>query len=214
MNQIKIEHVSKILGEQIVLEDINLNFECGKIYGLIGRNGSGKTVLLKCITGFMQVSKGKILVDNQEMGKDITFLKNMGFIINQPGFIEEVSGFKNLQYLASIRKIADKTRIEKVMLMLGLNPKSRKTVEKYSLGMRQKLGIAQAIMEDPEVLILDEPMNSLDEETVEFIRALLTELKKQGKMIIITSHNKEDIELLCDEVYRLKDGTLVSENGE
>lgn len=210
MNQIRLEYVTKMLGEQVILENINLNLESGKIYGLIGRNGSGKTVLLKCMVGFMKVSKGKILVNNQELGKDISFLTNMGFIINQPGFIEEISGFKNLQYLASIRKIADKTRIENIMLLLGLNPKSRKPVEKYSLGMRQKLGIAQAIMEDPDILILDEPMNALDEETVEFVRALLTKLK-QEKIIIITSHNKEDIELLCDEVYRLKNGTLIAE---
>lgn len=211
MNQIKIEHVGKKIGEQTILENINLNIVSGKIYGLIGRNGSGKTVLLKCIAGFMNVSEGKILVNKKEMGKDITFLDNMGFILNQPGFIEEASGFKNLQYLASIRKIADKKRIEEVMQMVGLDAKSRKAVEKYSLGMRQKLGIAQAIMENPEILILDEPMNALDEDTVELMRKLLMQWKEQGKLIIITSHNKEDVALLCDEVYRLRSGKIASE---
>lgn len=208
MNEIKVLHVGKRIGEQIILNDINLEFKDSKIYGLIGRNGSGKTVLLKCIAGFMKPSEGEIWLNDKKIGKDIKFLENMGFILNTPGFLLEVSGFKNLQYLASINRRAGKKEIAGAMELVGLDPKSKKSVGKYSLGMRQRLGIAQAIMEDPEILILDEPMNSLDEQAVEEIRNIILQLKVKGKLIIITSHNKEDIEFLCDEVYQIRQGMI------
>jgi ABC-2 type transport system ATP-binding protein len=208
MNKIKVLHVGKKIGEQIILDDINLEFEDSKIYGLIGRNGSGKTVLLKCIAGFMKPSEGEIWLNDKKIGKDVKFIENMGFILNTPGFLSELSGFKNLQYLASINRRADKKAIASAMELVGLDSKSKKSVGKYSLGMRQRLGIAQAIMEDPEILILDEPMNSLDEQAVEEIRNLILQLKEKGKLIIITSHNKEDIEFLCDEVYQIRQGMI------
>lgn len=208
MNKIRVVHLGKKIGEQVVLKDVNLEFEKSKIYGLIGRNGSGKTVLLKCIAGFMRASEGEIWVDDKLMGKDKKFLDNMGFILNSPGFLPEVNGYKNLRYLASIKKVADKNAIIAAMKLVGLDAKSKKAVSNYSLGMKQRLGIAQAIMEDPEVLILDEPMNALDEQAVEDIRKLLLSLKEKGKLIIITSHNKEDIDVLCDEVYQMKSGRL------
>ncbi|PXV95709.1 ABC-2 type transport system ATP-binding protein [Lachnotalea glycerini] len=208
MNKIKVLHVGKRIREQIILNDINLEFQDSKIYGLIGRNGSGKTVLLKCIAGFMKPSEGEIWFNDKKIGKDVKFLENMGFILNTPGFLLELSGFKNLQYLASINRRAGKKEISEAMELVGLDPKNKKSVGKYSLGMRQRLGIAQAIMEDPEILILDEPMNSLDEQAVEEIRNILLQLKEKGKLIIITSHNKEDIEFLCDEVYQIRQGII------
>lgn len=211
MSVIKIENVSVEFAWEKVLQEINLQMESRKIYGLIGRNGSGKSVLLRCIIGFLEPSSGAVCINEKRIGKDIEFFDNIGFILNSPGFLPEVSGFKNLCYLASIKKIADKKKIAETMELVGLDPKSRKSVAKYSLGMRQRLAIAQAIMEEPEILILDEPMNGLDEDAVEEIRALLLELKEKGVLIIITSHNREDIDVLCDEVYRIKKGKMVKE---
>lgn len=208
MNKIAIEHGYKSFGSQTVLRDINIVMESGNIYGLIGRNGSGKTVLLKCLIGFMQLSQGRILLDDtieREKGK---FLQNVGFIVNQIGFLPELSGFKNLKYLASIQGIADKEAIQKAMKQVGLAPDNRKKVKHYSVGMKQKLGIAQAIMENPDILILDEPMNGLDEASVTLIRNLLLDLKQQGKLIILSSHNREDIELLCSQTFRITDGQI------
>lgn len=211
MSVIKIENVSvEFVGEK-VLQEINLQMESKKIYGLIGRNGSGKSVLLRCIIGFLKPSSGDVWINGKRIGKDMEFFDNIGFILNSPGFLPELSGFKNLCYLASIKKIADKKKIAETMELVGLEPKSRKSVAKYSLGMRQRLAIAQAIMEEPEILILDEPMNGLDEDAVEEIRALLLELKEKGVLIIITSHNREDIDVLCDEVYRIKKGKMLRE---
>jgi len=156
----------------------------------------------------MKPSEGEIWFNDKKIGKDVKFLENMGFILNTPGFLLELSGFKNLQYLASINRRAGKKEISEAMELVGLDPKNKKSVGKYSLGMRQRLGIAQAIMEDPEILILDEPMNSLDEQAVEEIRNILLQLKEKGKLIIITSHNKEDIEFLCDEVYQIRQGII------
>ncbi len=205
---IRIHHVYKKIGEQEILHDINLELHSGKIYGLVGRNGSGKTVLLKCIAGFMRATDGEIWLDDKKMGKDIKFIENMGFIINAPGFLPELSGIKNLEYLASIRRIVKRKEIMEVMDAVGLDPKSKKAVGKYSTGMKQRLGIAQAIMENPEILILDEPMNGLDEDAVEEMRSLFLKLKKDH-LILITSHNREDIEILCDEVYHMKTGKLM-----
>ena len=210
MNKIIVSNVGKTIEEQVILRNINIKLQSGKVYGLIGRNGSGKTVLLKCIAGFLTPTTGEIKVNEKVLGKDIKFPENMGFIINAPGFLPEMSGIKNLQYLAAIKQVADKEKIVEAMNMVGLDPKSKKRVGKYSTGMKQRLGIAQAIMEDPEILILDEPMNGLDDQMVEKIRGVVLELKKRGKLIIITSHNREDIEILCDEVYKMKDGELES----
>ncbi|GAA4654311.1 ATP-binding cassette domain-containing protein [Anaerocolumna aminovalerica] len=210
MNNIKIRvnNVEKTIGDQVILKNINMEFIDSRIYGLVGRNGSGKTVLLKCICGFMSVSKGEIWLNDKLIGKDISFIENLGFIIDTPGFLPEISGYKNLLYLASIRRKASKQDIYKCMEMVGLDYHSKKPVGKYSLGMKQRLGIAQAIMENPDIIILDEPMNGLDIQGVEDIRKLLLKLKNEGKLIIITSHNNEDIEVLCDEVYKIEMGII------
>ncbi len=201
---IKLEHVTKKFGADTALENISIEFEKGKIYGFIGRNGSGKTVLFKLIIGFLRPTSGKVLVHGKEIGKDMDFADNIGIIIETPGFLSRFNGYKNLEYLAGIKKSIGKKEIQKSMARVGLEPGSRKKVGKYSLEMRQRLGIAQAIMENPDILILDEPMNGLDGQGVEDVREILLGLKAEGKTILLASHNREDIERLCDEVYLMK----------
>lgn len=205
---IQIDHVNKQFKDVKVLKDITVDFEAGEIHGLIGRNGSGKTVLMKCICGFMQPTAGSIFVDGMQVGKDVDIPQNLGVIIEAPGFLPGYSGFKNLKFLADIQKKADAAKIKAVMQRVGLDPESKKHVSKYSLGMRQRLGIAQAIMEDPDILILDEPMNGLDNHGVEDIRNLLLNLKEEGKTILIASHSAEDIAVLCDTVHEMDAGVL------
>lgn len=205
---ISIENLNKQFKNQLVLNNINLKFSNGHIYGIIGRNGSGKTVLLKCICGFLKPTTGVISVNHKIVGKDIDFPENLGFIIETPGFLLNYSGYKNLKYLASIRKKIDGNEIKESMSLVGLDSADKKHVGKYSLGMRQRLGIAQAIMEKPDILVLDEPMNALDKNGVEEMRRLFLKMKSEGKLILLTSHNREDIEILCDEVYEMEEGIL------
>ena len=205
---ISVENLTKKFGDVTVLENINLNFERGKIYGIVGRNGSGKTVLFKLIIGYLKPSSGRVVVCDKEIGKDTDFADNIGIIIENPGFLGSYTGFKNLEYLASIRNVIGADEIRESMERVGLDPGSNKKVGKYSLGMKQRLGIAQAIMENPEILILDEPMNGLDNQGVEDVREILMQLRDEGKTVILSSHNKEDIEILCDEVYEMDHGKL------
>lgn len=205
---ISIENLNKQFKNQLVLNNINVKFSNGHIYGIIGRNGSGKTVLLKCICGFLKPTTGVISVNHKIVGKDIDFPENLGFIIETPGFLLNYPGYKNLKYLASIRKKIDGNEIKESMSLVGLDSADKKHVGKYSLGMRQRLGIAQAIMEKPDILVLDEPMNALDKNGVEEMRRLFLKMKSEGKLILLTSHNREDIEILCDEVYEMEEGIL------
>ena len=205
---IKVDNVIKKFGSEIALNNVSIEFERGKIYGIVGRNGSGKTVLFKTIIGFLKPTGGRIIVDGKEIGRDTDFADHIGMIIETPGFLSAYSGYKNLEYLASIKNIIGKKEIKESMERVGLDPNSKKKVGTYSLGMRQRLGIAQAIMENPDILILDEPMNGLDNQGVEEVRNILLNLKEEGKSIILASHNKEDIEALCDEVYEMEHGKL------
>lgn len=205
---ISIENLNKQFKNQLVLNNINVKFSNGHIYGIIGRNGSGKTVLLKCICGFLKPTTGVISVNHKIVGKDIDFPENLGFIIETPGFLLNYSGYKNLKYLASIREKIDSNEIKESMSLVGLDSADKKHVGKYSMGMRQRLGIAQAIMEKPDSLVLDEPMNALDKNGVEEMRRLFLKMKSEGKLILLTSHNREDIEILCDEVYEMEEGIL------
>ena len=205
---ISIENLNKQFKNQLVLNNINVKFSNGHIYGIIGRNGSGKTVLLKCICGFLKTTTGVISVNHKIVGKDIDFPENLGFIIETPGFLLNYSGYKNLKYLASIREKIDSNEIKESMSLVGLDSADKKHVGKYSMGMRQRLGIAQAIMEKPDILVLDEPMNALDKNGVEEMRRLFLKMKSEGKLILLTSHNREDIEILCDEVYEMEEGIL------
>ncbi|MGL5694185.1 MAG: ABC transporter ATP-binding protein [Peptostreptococcaceae bacterium] len=205
---IEIINISKSFKEQVVLSEVSLSIERGKIYGLVGRNGSGKTVLMKCICGFTPVTSGVIKVDNKIVGKDIDIPQNIGIIIESPGFLPNYSAYKNLKLLATIKNNIVKEEIYNVIRKVGLNPESKKYVSKFSLGMRQRLGLAQAIMENPDIYILDEPMNGLDKNGVEEIRNLLLELKNDNKTIILATHIMEDVKLLCDEVYKVEDGKV------
>ena len=205
---VEMKHVTKRYGKIEVLKDVSLTCKAGKIYGLIGRNGSGKTVLLKSICGFVLPTSGEVRVQGQQVGKDVDFPTDIGFIIESPGFLARESGLQNLMHLASIRGKASAEDVRQSMYTVGLDPDLRKPVGKYSMGMRQRLGIAQAIMEKPNLLILDEPMNGLDNHGVEHIRSVLLSLKEQGVTIVLSSHFKEDISYLCDEVYEMDAGIL------
>ena len=206
---IEVQNVVKRFRDQVVLKNVSISCEKGKIHGIVGRNGSGKTVLFKCICGLMHPEEGVILVNGKRVGRDVDMPEDIGAIIEAPGFLPNYSGYKNLRFLANIRRKIGKEEILSVLKTVGLDPESRKHVGKYSLGMRQRLGIAQAIMEDPEILILDEPMNGLDNAGVQDIRALLLELKAQGKTILLASHNHEDIAALCDTVHEMDGGVLL-----
>ena len=191
-----------------ILVDINASFERGKIHGLIGRNGSGKTMLMKCICGFVKPTNGSITVDGKHIGKDCDFPENTGIIIETPGFIPYYSGYKILYVSADLRKKGTADDIRNTMKTVGLDPELKRHVRKYSLGMRQRLGLAQAIMENPDLLILDEPMNGLDKDGVKDMRQYLLDLKEKGKTILIASHSAEDIDVLCDTVYEMDKGAL------
>ncbi len=207
---IKVKNVSLRIKKDTILNDINLSFEKGGIYGIIGRNGSGKTMLMKCISGLMRVSEGEIRVRDQVVGKDMDFPEDMGIIIETPGFIPYYSGYKNLRVLASIRRQIGKDEIRNTMMQVGLDPDMKKHVRKYSLGMRQRLGLAQAIMEDPSLLILDEPFNGLDRDGVNDMRGYLLDLRDKGKTILVSSHSEEDISVLCDDVVEMDKGRVLS----
>lgn len=209
---VRLEQVSKKFGEEWALKEVSVQLERGKIYGIVGNNGSGKTVFMKCICGLLPITSGRIWVGGKEIGKEIDFPESLGVIIETPGFLSGLTGRKNLEILADLRKRTDRTGIEEAMRKVGLSPDMKKQVSKYSLGMRQRLGIAQAIMENPEFLVLDEPFNGLDHRGVEEIRKLLKDLKKEGKTMILASHNAEDINILCDEVYEMDAGNLKKQN--
>ena len=206
---IEVQNVVKRFRDQVVLKNVSISFEKGQIHGIVGRNGSGKTVLFKCICGLMHPEEGVIFVNGKRVGRDVDMPEDIGAIIEAPGFLPNYSGYKNLRFLANIRRKIGKEEILNVLKTVGLDPESRKHVGKYSLGMRQRLGIAQAIMEDPEILILDEPMNGLDNAGVQDIRALLLEHKAQGTTILLASHNHEDIAALCDTVHEMDGGVLL-----
>lgn len=205
---IKIEGLIKRFKETTAVNNVSISFEKNKIHGIIGRNGSGKTVLFKCICGLMYPDAGIVTVRGKRVGKDVDIPKDIGSIIEAPGFLPNYSGIKNLQFLAGINRKINKDQIKQSLIMVGLDPESKKHVGKYSLGMRQRLGIAQAIMEDPDILVFDEPMNGLDRDGVKEIRDLLLDLKQKGTTILLASHSKEDIDVLCDTVHEMHNGVI------
>lgn len=210
---IEICDVTKAFGNIDVLKNVSVNWESGMIHGLIGRNGSGKTMLMKCICGFVPISSGSIKVRGKLIGTDISIPPNIGIIIETPGFLPNYNAFNNLKFLANISGMKDNEKIKRCLGEVGLDPDSKKHVGKFSLGMRQRLGLAQAIMEDPDLLILDEPMNGLDKDGVADMRKYLLDLKEQGKTILIASHSAEDIDVLCDTVCEMDKGVLKKMKG-
>lgn len=205
---IEINDISLNIKGHEILSRVNMSMTEGNIYGLVGSNGSGKTMLMKCICGFVRPTSGAIIVHGEMIGGDVDYIKDAGVIIETPGFIMYYSGLKNLKTLSEISGKSDVAEIREAMEICGLNPDLKLPVKKYSLGMRQRLGIAQAIMEDPSILILDEPMNGLDKDGVETIRKLLIKMRDEGKLILLASHNWEDIDILCDEVYEVERGKV------
>ena len=207
-NAIQVKNLSKDFGQDRVLKCINRDFESGKIHGIVGNNGSGKTVLMKCICGFLLPTEGTVIVNGRRVGKDVDFPPDLGVIIETPGFLPGVTGVKNLEILASLKKKIGLSEIAEAIRRVGLDPHMKKPVGKYSLGMRQRLGIAQAIMEDPSLLILDEPLNGLDKHGVAEMRKLIKGLKDEGKTILLASHNQGDIDELCDTVCEMDAGVM------
>lgn len=207
-NCIEVLNVSKSFGEEKVLKNVSHTFEKGKIHGIVGNNGSGKTVLMKCICGFLRPDEGRIFVNHVEVGKKTDFPEDIGIIIETPGFLPHLSGPQNLKILASLQKKANALTIRAVLEQVGLDPDMKKPVGKYSLGMRQRLGFAQALMEDPSLLILDEPFNGLDKHGVVHIRNVIKGLREEGKTVILASHNQVDIDELCDTVCEMDAGVL------
>jgi len=210
---VSVQNVSKDFGQDRVLRNISRDFEAGHIHGIVGNNGSGKTVLMKCICGFLLPTEGKVIVSGKHVGRDVDFPPDLGIIIETPGFLPQMSGVKNLEILASLNKKIGLSEVVAAIRRVGLNPLMKKPVGKYSLGMRQRLGIAQAIMENPSLLILDEPLNGLDKNGVREMRELIKGLKAQGKTILLASHNQGDIDELCDTVCEMDAGVMTAIRG-
>ncbi len=205
---IRVQNLTKRFGEETVLHDVCHDFEQGLIHGIVGNNGSGKTVMMKCICGFLIPTKGHVLVNGKQVGRDMDFPADVGLIIETPGFLPGLSGVRNLEILASLRKKVHTDAIRETIRRVGLDPTMKKPVGKYSLGMRQRLGIAQAIMENPSILILDEPLNGLDKLGARDMRSLIKGLRAEGKTILLASHNQADIDELCDTVCEMDAGRL------
>ena len=203
------EGAGKLFGETKVLDGISFSCGTSEILGIIGRNGSGKTVLFKCICGLLPLSEGTVKIRQRLLGKEVDIPERMGVLIETPAFLAEFNAYDNLRILAGINHEIGDDRVKEVLEQFGLDWRSRKRVGKYSMGMRQRLGLAQAVMENPDILILDEPMNGLDVHWIEMTRKLLLEMKAQGKAILLASHNKEDIDFLCDRIIRLEGGKMV-----
>lgn len=205
---IQLIELTKSFGLDTVLKGVTRNFERGRIHGVVGNNGSGKTVMFKCVCGFLMPTSGRVFVDGKQIGKDVDFPSDIGIIIESPGFLPQLSGLKNLEILAGLKRKISLKQIADTIRRVGLDPMSPKPVGKYSLGMRQRLGIAQAIMEEPSLMILDEPMNGLDKHGVAEMRELFKSLATDGRTILLASHNIQDIEALCDTVCEMDAGVM------
>lgn len=208
--EIILNSVTKTIKHNTVLENINCRFSGGHIYGIVGPNGSGKTMLLRAVSGLIIPTGGTISFDGQELHRDISFPPSIGLIIEKPEFMGYMTGLENLKLLAEVKKTVSEETIKDYMRRFLLDPDSKQTMNRYSLGMKQKIGIIQALMEDPDVLVLDEPFNALDEESVLLLRKLLLERKEAGKLLLVTSHHRDDIEAVCDHVLNMQDGRLKS----
>ena len=206
---ISIKNAYKKFGEQVVLNDVSLEIYKGRIYGIIGRNGSGKTVLFKSICGFILLDSGEITVLDKVIGKDVDMPKNVGLIIETPGFLKDYSAYWNLKFLADLNKKITNDDIKNAIRRVGLNPEDKKAVGKYSLGMRQRLGIAQAIMENPDILVLDEPFNALDEVSCENVKKMILSAKVPDRVVLLSCHDKNQINALCDETIELAQGKII-----
>lgn len=206
--KLTVENLCKKIKDKVILDNINLNLESGNVYGFVGRNGSGKTMLFRAVSGLINIDSGKVMLDEKELHKDMQVLPDMGIILENAGLYSEFTGRKNLQILAGIRKKITPEEVDKAIERVGLDPDDKRTYRKYSLGMKQRIILAQAIMEHPSILFLDEPTNALDEDGVNRIRRIVAEEKERGSIVLLASHNKEDIEMLADKVYYMVDGRI------
>lgn len=206
--EIKITSLTKKIGKSVVLENINLEFKGGRIYGLRGKNGSGKTMLMRVISGLILPTSGNVEINGRILGKDMSFPESIGILLENPAFIDSFSGYRNLKALADINSLISEEDIKETIQRAGLNPEDKKKYKKYSLGMKQRLGIAAAVMEKPEIILLDEPINALDESGVKEIRDLLFELKSEERIIIVACHDREELEYLADEIIEISDGKI------
>lgn len=207
--EIQIVSVTKRFKKQEILKNVNIEIEKGSTIGIVGSNGSGKSVLYKMIIGLLEPDEGEIYVRNKQVGVDLDFPENTGALINEPGYVEIYTGFKNLEYLAQINNKIGDQKIREIMELVGLDPADKTKVKDYSSGMKKKLGIAQAIMEEQDIIILDEPFNALDAKSIVNMRKVIKGLQQEGKTILMTSHNHQDIEKLCNNVYLIMDTEVV-----
>ena len=203
-----VQNLNKNIGKKKILTDVNLKLYGGNIYGFVGTNGSGKTMLFRAISGLMKSSSGEVILDGKVLGRDMKVLPEMGIIIENAGLYPELTGFDNLKLLAKLNRKISEQEIKETIERVGLNPNDKRSFRKYSLGMKQRIILAQAIMEKPQIIMLDEPTNALDEDGIHEIRTIIMEEKKRGALILIASHNKEDIELLADKVFTVKNGMV------
>lgn len=208
--KIEVKNLNLIIQSHEILKNINLNIESGKIYGFIGRNGSGKSMLLKCICGLLKPNTGSVIINNEDIYEIDVFPSNVRAFIDKPTFIGSLTGYENLKLLADIQNTIDDEKIKDTLIKCDLEDQINKKYGKYSLGMKQKLAIASVLMENPDIMIFDEPFNGIDNKSVEKIRKILLEEKQQGKTILIATHIKEDIDLLCDAIYELDLGEIIS----
>ena len=208
-----VTNISKKIKRNVILSNISLYLKSGNIYGFVGPNGSGKTMLFRALSGLMKVDSGEIRLDKKVLKKDIDILPNLGIILENAGLYPEFTGMENLEMLAKVNKKVQREEIENTIRRVGLNPADKRLYRKYSLGMKQRIVIAQAIMEQPDILMLDEPTNALDENGIDKIRHIILEEKERGALILIASHNKEDITLLADQVFYINNGSLINQGG-
>ncbi|MFP3156347.1 ATP-binding cassette domain-containing protein [Lachnospiraceae bacterium ZAX-1] len=202
------KNVYKTIKKKTILQDVTINLCSGSVYGFVGRNGSGKTMLFRALSGLMSIDKGAVSLDDKVLSKDFSVLPRLGIVLENAGLYPEYTGYRNLELLAKLNGVADQSAIKSAILRVGLDPADKRSYRKYSLGMKQRIAIAQAIMEKPDIIMLDEPTNSLDESGVACIRDIVREEKDRGALILLASHNKEDIQLLSDHIFHMEDGLL------
>ena len=210
MSKIVIENLVKKIKDVVILDHINFSMESGTIYGLRGKNGSGKTMLMRAICGLILPTEGKVLIDGKELHRDIVVPPSIGALIENPAFLPQYTGLQNLKLLASLSRGITEKEIKQALEWVGLDPEDGRTYRKYSMGMRQKLGIANALMGEPDIIVLDEPINALDEESVVGIKNCLLELAGRGKLIVVACHDREELEFLSDRIFEIKDGRIVA----
>lgn len=212
--ELVVNSINKSIRGKVILSDVSLRLKSGNIYGFVGRNGSGKTMLFRALSGLMRVDSGSILLDGKTLHKDFSVLPSLGIILENAGLYPELTGVDNLLYLAGLTKRIGREEVVHAISRVGLDPEDKRTYKKYSLGMKQRLVIAQAIMEKPDVIMLDEPTNALDDSGMEEIRKVILEEKARGVLILVASHNKEDIRILADELYRVENGRVERQEKE